>query len=890
MRRNLVSNRFIKDLSINCFHYCYDNGLNVIYVDDENYTDKVDINITILTPAIDNKGITHIIEHCIASEINNKKFLKQYASTVQDKTSYEYILHIDDVTEIEGIINEIFFPKFKTDKNILLREGWRIDCENGKNFIRGIVYNEMLESFASPMYNIINYIPYTLFSTSIYKNIAGGVPNDILDLRLEDLINYHTEYYKINNCVIYVHGCECIDSILNMIESTNQKCSYGQINGLVQTETKKNVNKCNLKINYPTIKDKDNSFISINYVIKKPRNQFEYNVYCHLVNFIIENQEKLKKEVKDTKLLNNVQATFKNLVFISYFTVILRGENANNHILIKEYKKFFVNIMESFTSESILNYINYHIMHNNIIDGLNLGKYIMEAFFSNLDPFIYLYNDMSKEQGNIFIKSVKEQLVKSPISSKLLVIPKKEWLRANLIEKAMKNGIVNEYKIEKKITSHLYSSIWEKSIEKYKNNTIDLESIKYKYIKLSHEHNIDCYIYNSSEFSNIHFYFDIKNFHDEQFVYLNIIVNYLQNEIKLTIKNVIKLFIYPVNNKECKLVLRISATEKDLESVMNSLMNILSLEDLEKHRFMIEDIINRNLVDFEMDIFRNPIFYLEARRTSYISLESFCKEYSFGIGNYKFINNIKEFNIIYKLKNILKMVLVKNNLKVSIYTKDEEHVLNLIKNFIDKLEEGSKETLILQKGVNQSEGLIYSFETNYIAQSFNLKTLSHKNYGKNSIISNIIKDTYFLPMIRERNNAYGCGVINKEDAMTFYSIRDPNIESTLVTFKNTYDYMVRNIDLIYNEYELYRRNFIYSITDPVITKENDRITLKTVFLKKFKYRSDVIKETENIDKKYILELSDMIREGVDQNLYSIIGNEKDIKDNISMFSKIDVLI
>lgn len=888
MKVSLISNKFIKDLNINCFHYCYDNKLNVMYVEDESYAEKIDFSITMLTPAINNKGITHIIEHCIASEINNKKFLEQYARNIQDRTCYEYILHIDDINEIKGIVNEVFFPKFKVDKNIFLREGWRIDSEKAKFFIRGIVYNEMIESFTSPIYNIVNYIPYTLFNKSNYKNISGGIPKEILDLQLDDLINYHNKYYKINNCVIYVHGYKCIDNIMEIIHSVAQDIPYYKFDDVDKIKPEKMIDTCNLKINYPAIKENSNTFMSINYVVNKPINQFQYNVYYQLMNLILKNQEKLKSSGKDIRL-KDIQATFKNLVYVAYFSVVLNGQDLESYRFMEEYDRFLLDLVQDISECNIPNYVGYDVLNNSLIDGLNLGRYIAEAFFSNLNPFIYLYDNISNEEKNSFIKYMNEQLIKSPAKSNLLVIPKCELLRENFIKKALNNGVINEYHLEQSIINNNDDFRSLKNVEIYKNKTSKSINSKVKVIRLSDQYNIDCYMYNANNLMRIHFYFDITNLNHKQHIYLSAVINYLEDKMRISIDEEIKFFIYPVNDKECKLILRINSMEDRLEKLMNSIIDIFNLSDLEKDKIIIENIINKNLTEFDIDIFRNTIFYLDARVTAHISLAGFCKDCSLGIGNYKFFKGINEIDILQELRSTLNLALLKNDLKVSIYAKNQEYVLKIIRDFIYKLKSGGKQKSNFTNQIAKREGIIYSFETNYVAQSFNVKELGIKNCDKNNIIFKIIADNYFVPMIRQKNNAYGCGILNKDNYTTFYSMRDPNIESTLEVFKGTYNYIMMNIDSIYTQYNLYKRNYIHSIKDPIINEKNDRATLKNVFKKSLKCKSDVINDTEGIDREYIERFAEVVRIGVDERIYSVIGSEKNINDTKEIYEYIYVL-
>lgn len=60
---------------------------------------------------------------------------------------------------------------------------------------------------------------------------------------------------------------------------------------------------------------------------------------------------------------------------------------------------------------------------------------------------------------------------------------------------------------------------------------------------------------------------------------------------------------------------------------------------------------------------------------------------------------------------------------------------------------------------------------------------THEDYAKLRILSAILSYNYLHPAIREKGGAYGAG-LRTSDSLTFYSYRDPNVESTIEAFYN----------------------------------------------------------------------------------------------------------
>lgn len=892
-----VSKIHLGDMNVSCFEYKHKSGLNVVYISDKKYKDIIDVNITMRTPAFNNAGVTHIIEHCIQSEIFMKKFLKQNAYTFQDKTSYEYSIYKNDIQNLRNILNEIFFPKIKTDKNIFLREAWRVDSNNNNISIGGIVFNEIKKASTSPLHNIIRYIPYTLYKDVDCGKISGGTIEDILDLNLNDLIEYHNRIYVPSNCCIFIHGFNCIDELLEIINDVledylskslkNEKYKF-------EDNLKLKPNKKPFEISYRSFKqDKNRCFISINFLVNKPKNQFEYNVY-YTLNYLLVNECNgiLNKKIKNNKLGKKVEAAFKNSLYYPYFTVILGYCEKD---VVKEFcdilKNSFYEVINSLDFNNIPNYINLDFNNRGNVDGLIMAKYIMEAIYSDINVFSYIQNNISDEKKEEFRNTLLRTFVYNPDYSIILespVIVQNEKNDKELINKALKNGIVNEYNsnFNKKLSqSTHYLLDASDNINNY------FESPKIIMPDISEIGTIKAYLYNRSDSNvNVHFYFDISNFDFEQICYVDILSKFLNRCFYTESNHSIVAFGYPINNSKATFILKIHADMNNIDEIFKSINNLLNSNSIENSEEMIKNIISEVKSDFDMNIVNRTTSFLNDRILSYFSNLGLYKDALGGIGSYKFFCENSDESLMYKISDIRKLVFNKENVFVSIYAKDKEKVVKSMEKFINGLNTVKMPEIKNTKFNIKNEGFILNLDNNYIAQGFNLDTELYKDLEKYSIICNIVTDNYLFTTLRNKYNAYSCRLLESSGNILFLSIQDPNIETTLEVFRNTSKYILNNTKKIMNEYELYKRNYILNYKDPIITPENDRNTIKILFPNVYKFKNEVISDLNRITEEDIIKFYELIKKIIDKNCYCVIGNEYKIKKNDKLFNSIEYLI
>lgn len=208
-------------------------GARLFYIQSRD----IDRSFTIAfrTPAVDNTGVNHVLEHITVS--GSKKYpMNNVLFTIANQTYSTFInaftaptvtaypvssLSEDQLLKLaEVYLDCVYYPLIYDDEKIFLREGWRYELENADAplVINGTVYNEMKGSLANistaALYNVLN----TLYPGSYQANVSGGDPSEIVNLTYDRVIETHRKYYHPSNSLMILYGNLDYTRFLKMID------------------------------------------------------------------------------------------------------------------------------------------------------------------------------------------------------------------------------------------------------------------------------------------------------------------------------------------------------------------------------------------------------------------------------------------------------------------------------------------------------------------------------------------------------------------------------------------------------------------------------------------------------------------------------------------------
>ena len=145
------------------------------------------------------------------------------AMTYPDKTVYPVAsCNMADFKNIMDVyMDAVFYPAMYEHEEIFKQEGWHYELEDvdGELAYNGVVFNEMKGVYSSADDVLSRYTFVSLFPDSEYKNESGGDPEAIPQLKYEDFIKYHKEYYHPVNSYIYLYGDIDVDERLEYLDN-----------------------------------------------------------------------------------------------------------------------------------------------------------------------------------------------------------------------------------------------------------------------------------------------------------------------------------------------------------------------------------------------------------------------------------------------------------------------------------------------------------------------------------------------------------------------------------------------------------------------------------------------------------------------------------------------
>jgi len=228
---------------------CYElehlqSGARLLYVAAED--DNKVFSICFRTPAFDDTGVAHIMEHSVLCGSKKYRLKEPFvelvkgsmntflnAMTYPDKTIYPVASRnakdFDNLMDV--YLDAVFNPLVYENPYTLKQEGWHyeIDSRDTQLEYNGVVYNEMKGVYSNPDSYLDRVVMQNLFPDNTYHYESGGYPESIPELTQEQFLNFHRKYYSPENSKIFLYGDLDIENALKHI-------SEGYLNNYQRTD------------------------------------------------------------------------------------------------------------------------------------------------------------------------------------------------------------------------------------------------------------------------------------------------------------------------------------------------------------------------------------------------------------------------------------------------------------------------------------------------------------------------------------------------------------------------------------------------------------------------------------------------------------------------------
>lgn len=925
--KNLYGFSLKKDLLIDEHHileYQHEKSGAWLVIEKNNNIDRK-FEISVRTPAENDKGTNHVIEHCVLN--GSKEFpcksilweLMQIANaTLINAFTYpcytSFPVSSIDEDELESLAkiysSGVFHPMFIKEKKIFNKEGIRFELDkNGKLTPNGTVFNEMQKGAQGQIFN--HFIKH-VFPDTQGKNFCGGIPEEILNLTHEEICETYKKYYHPANMVIYMGGDINYKRFMKWLDEDYlqeyDKKDFKGVNYLSQNP--ENVSKYSCMQYYNPKTSEDLSTAEVSHILdweSYTKNKKNFEIIASILSNSNLPQNKFLQEKG-----YHVTSFCEDAFFTPLFNISCRSTNKD--FLTPE--KISSALKETFEkyplTQSIIDmYKNKADLNKDISEKTRMyDKNLNSNLF--IDSFIR-FNDPCSEK---YFNNETEESIQKTLND---IVLNKDFITTvfnpsddlSLSPSTKLKEKINSLETQKDILTQNYEE--QRQWAESPNDQENLQKLKKMFKKFSDINipNFECpvdisklneknYYYSKQNIDDLvsyKFVFKLDKVSESEKKYLELLINAInshdtQNYSREQFKN--------EESKCCKTNVHTTIHENNEKKEVFIILNtVCKKENLEKTFSLINEQINnlkfndvKNLSNFVKlkQIFYNSIdnVYLKyidlmlSISSSYVSHEELKTFYS-DISDKLNDNNFTK-NLSINLENVKNQIFNRDSLigiGVSASEENKEIALNNAQNFVNNINpcnKSAEEKIKFIETPQKNIAFINPSQTNN-----NLTCLIQSKELTDdptfAITCKFLNSNFLNHSVREKGGAYGSSIsfIPGSDKIIISSYFDPNFKSTLEIFKKIPEF-IENHEFTEKEIE----NISKSMLGSLIIKNKLKLSenqLENVICEQKDYCKSLNENMEKV-KKMIpeqIKLHGKILEKIINNMkiYLFTGNLKD---------------
>ncbi|MDO4301718.1 MAG: insulinase family protein [Clostridia bacterium] len=864
--------------------YVYDHssGCRLIYIENED-KDRV-FTIGFNTLPDNDKGIPHIVEHCVLCGSDNfrvkdpfnildKGSIHTYlnAMTYRDKTVYPVgsTNEADFKTLMRVYCDAVFKPLMYSNEGIFRQEGWSSD---GKNY-NGIVLNEMKGIYSDPAVVLSERLNKEMFEGCGYANDAGGNPDYITDLSYEEFLEFHKEHYHPSNAVIYLYGDINIDEYLNILDNEFlNNFEYRSRNKPYDVVYR---DKLELEVRYNTTgKNILNAVFNTGTsddVVKCTMFGILSVLWCYTEGGNIKEAvlnaglgDKVSCDYDDSGLSTVMEITVEN----SDETTIEKFRNVLN----ETFRNIAENGVDDYKLKGVINSIKFFFKEEDFgykPKGLFYGLLVLNNFLKGRENFEPIkINKIFEELESVDIKAlVNEYFVDKGCYGILIADKNAEKKEKPAAEK--NNESLISYQSQEDSPGEI------KKLMSTKVSDISREGFKLKfdkdneniYVPLDSGDIVYTDIYfDATDFENVTALSCFKSIADIYDESLSNDIDYYTGGFGIEVTTLQR-----DNEYRPVLLFRMKCLRENIEKGLDIFKRVISQTFTNRERVA-------RLIAEARQIIKNG--YIEEGNSkavvealAQVSGAHYWESRAKGIDYYNYLDSdidkiIDDVNSVRKLFN-------KGNVFYAAAggRKDKSCLISLVENTLEALNEGGRKGTIKTTPFGSSKGIIIDGNVNFNAAAFGIDGKD----GVTRVAQQIIAREYIWDKIRLEGGAYGggCGFGKYHGYM--YSFRDPNFERTFDVFKKAGEYLAES-NYSQSDIDRFIIGTVNEIDKPIKKHSLTRIAMRKLF--EGEDREFTIKRREQIlsaAPNHIAEFGQMLC-NADFNGICSVGQEKEIKN------------
>jgi len=416
------------------------------------------------TPADNDKGINHIIEHSVfggSEKYQSKNMLFDLSNTTYQtfinamtfpnmtvfpvaSESEKQLMKLTDI-----YMDAVYHPLVLTDERIFRREGIRYDLESkdAKLTANGIVYNEMSGNVADKsQVTMINGRKALFGKNNNQSYNSGGEPTEIRNLTYKEFKKVYKKNYHPSNSLMILYGNVDYSEFLKMLDNDYlSKYSKKKIN--IKRETKKGTKKIvEKKFDFPVAKGtdtKNKSSIDLCYAVDDIKKiGFEQsNVLMLIVNLLERQDSVLMEELHKSKIAESYSISCSTDLYQPVVHFV--AENAD-----PAKKNEFCNVVQKVLKKLVKDGVDREFMKSmlstqrfrNALSGegnRGVNSMLVAALYDNLFGNSLLNQEESiksieaKLDKGILEKAIEKYILKNKLVALVVTTPKAGLLEKN---------------------------------------------------------------------------------------------------------------------------------------------------------------------------------------------------------------------------------------------------------------------------------------------------------------------------------------------------------------------------------------------------------------------------------------------------------------------------
>lgn len=830
------------------------SGAQLCYIDNDD--PNMTYAITFATPSSDSTGVFHILEHSVlcGSEkypvddpfvelMKSSLYTFLNAMTFPDKTMYPVSsMNEKDLMNLMSVYTDaVFRPLIYDNENAFRQEGWHIELdEDGKPYYQGVVYNEMKGALGDPDEILYNAIFKEAYEPCQYTTVSGGHPDEIVKLTYEQFIETHNKHYHPSNARFYLYGRMDPDEKLRFLDE-----EY-----LSRVEQQEAIDEPTVRIReqdapyyctYTADEVKENEdYIAFTYPVENMPAMERFLALSVLSNILSEtNYDPLKKRILDKGLAVEVECGMIEDISYPLFTVKLRHCDASR---LDEIDAEITDCLSGLVREGLdrdavrakLSTAEFSLREGNasgLTKGLYYGIQIADSWLYGCEPWRYLEYEAA-------LASIKEGLDKEYFESLIREVLLGNRRRSVVVMKPVATekryseptALPDGYSAENRRCDvdpipHLNLSDIDRKVTPHTTERLTKDGVPYLY----HPVKSDGIVYAS-------LFFDIAGADDDELLYLSLIANLLTNlgtaahsgeELQTQLglhtgSMSMTDAVYDSGSRVISaMVLRFKAIAEHYPDAA-ALAEEVAASTLFDDRKAILDIISQMYTELQLAIINNSSQLAATRSAAVFYVRDAVSDKLHGLSFYLRLKALKS--------DLDSGALTFDTLKAGLIRVYEKYIaagkavctiscdadsadavagapLPMAQRLTDRLSDTATGLL--------SGNVALTAPCDIVFNGFSRPLGKDLSGGELLLCKKVLSLESLWQKIRVENGAYGCGAVpGTARRLDLWSYRDPQIRSTLDTFRSAGDFL-SEIELSDRAVEDYIISCIRSLDNPL---------------------------------------------------------------------------